>query len=83
MLDERIILRALYEDFSFYITLWILISRDTHFLFVAEIVEGIRRGGGSPLRPVIDDTSVEEEVNILHNKHSKYARIFVFIFRYI
>lgn len=84
-LNEGIIFRALCgRDFiflSFYITLWILISRDAHFLFVAEIVEGVRRGGGSPLRPVIDDASVEQEVNI--NKHSKYIRIFVFIFRYM
>lgn len=31
---------------------------------VSEIVEGVRRGGGSPLRPVIDEaTVVEEEVS--------------------
>ncbi|KYQ48418.1 Atrial natriuretic peptide receptor 1 [Trachymyrmex zeteki] len=30
-----------------------------------EIIEGVRRGGGSPLRPVIDDASVEEEVATL------------------
>ncbi|XP_036142551.1 atrial natriuretic peptide receptor 1 isoform X2 [Monomorium pharaonis] len=33
-----------------------------------EIVEGVRRGGGSPLRPVIDDASVEEEVATLMRK---------------
>uniref|UniRef100_A0ABD2XFQ8 Guanylate cyclase n=1 Tax=Trichogramma kaykai TaxID=54128 RepID=A0ABD2XFQ8_9HYME len=27
-----------------------------------EIVDGVRRGGGSPLRPFVDDTSVDEEV---------------------
>lgn len=30
---------------------------------VPEIIEGVRRGGGSPLRPVIDEASVEEEVS--------------------
>ncbi|EGI69253.1 Atrial natriuretic peptide receptor B [Acromyrmex echinatior] len=30
-----------------------------------KIIEGVRRGGGSPLRPVIDDASVEEEVATL------------------
>ncbi|KAH0560795.1 hypothetical protein KQX54_008451 [Cotesia glomerata] len=28
-----------------------------------EIVEGVRRGGGSPLRPLIDEAAVEEEVS--------------------
>ncbi|KAL7301193.1 hypothetical protein TKK_0006162 [Trichogramma kaykai] len=27
-----------------------------------KIVDGVRRGGGSPLRPFVDDTSVDEEV---------------------
>ena len=31
-------------------------------LLVSEIVEGVKRGGGSPLRPAIDDAAVEEEV---------------------
>ncbi|KAK0169145.1 hypothetical protein PV327_002891 [Microctonus hyperodae] len=30
-----------------------------------KIVEGVRRGGGSPLRPVIDEVAVEEEVATL------------------
>ncbi|XP_048515971.1 atrial natriuretic peptide receptor 1 isoform X6 [Athalia rosae] len=30
-----------------------------------EIVEGVRRGGGSPLRPLIDEAAVEEEVATL------------------
>lgn len=30
--------------------------------FVSEIVEGVRRPSGSPLRPAIDD-NVDEEVN--------------------
>ncbi|XP_020295913.1 atrial natriuretic peptide receptor 1 [Pseudomyrmex gracilis] len=30
-----------------------------------EIVEGVKRGGGSPLRPIIDEASVEEEVATL------------------
>ncbi|CAK9824817.1 Atrial natriuretic peptide receptor 1 [Anthophora retusa] len=30
-----------------------------------EIVEGVKRGGGSPLRPAIDESSVEEEVATL------------------
>ncbi|KAK0174218.1 hypothetical protein PV328_007327 [Microctonus aethiopoides] len=30
-----------------------------------EIVEGVRRGGGSPLRPLIDEVAVEEEVATL------------------
>ncbi|KAG7200780.1 hypothetical protein KM043_003157 [Ampulex compressa] len=30
-----------------------------------EIVEGVKRGGGSPLRPAIDEASVEEEVATL------------------
>ncbi|KAL6262939.1 hypothetical protein P5V15_005727, partial [Pogonomyrmex californicus] len=38
---------------------------DNNELSPKEIVEGVRRGGGSPLRPVIDDASVEEEVAIL------------------
>ena len=33
--------------------------------FVAEIIEGVRRGGGSPLRPFLDETSVDEEVSSL------------------
>lgn len=45
------------------------ITRHTS-LFVSEIVEGVRRGGGSPLRPVIDEASVEEEVN----SGSKYLK---------
>lgn len=31
--------------------------------FVPEIVEGVKRGGGSPLRPAIDESAVEEEVS--------------------
>ncbi|XP_011693285.1 PREDICTED: atrial natriuretic peptide receptor 1-like isoform X1 [Wasmannia auropunctata] len=38
---------------------------DNNELSPKEIVEGVRRGGGSPLRPVIDDASVEEEVATL------------------
>ncbi|XP_072759992.1 atrial natriuretic peptide receptor 1 isoform X2 [Anoplolepis gracilipes] len=38
---------------------------DNNNLSPKEIVEGVRRGGGSPLRPVIDDASVEEEVATL------------------
>ncbi|XP_025266897.1 atrial natriuretic peptide receptor 1 isoform X2 [Camponotus floridanus] len=38
---------------------------DNNDLSPKEIIEGVRRGGGSPLRPVIDDTSVEEEVATL------------------
>ncbi|CAL1673800.1 unnamed protein product [Lasius platythorax] len=38
---------------------------DNNDLSPKEIVEGVRRGGGSPLRPVIDDASVEEEVATL------------------
>ncbi|KOX79707.1 Atrial natriuretic peptide receptor 2 [Melipona quadrifasciata] len=30
-----------------------------------EIVEGVKRGGGSPLRPAIDESAVEEEVATL------------------
>ncbi|XP_031367496.1 atrial natriuretic peptide receptor 1-like isoform X4 [Apis dorsata] len=33
-----------------------------------EIVEGVKRGGGSPLRPAIDDAAVEEEVATLMRK---------------
>ncbi|KAL0132007.1 hypothetical protein PUN28_000049 [Cardiocondyla obscurior] len=38
---------------------------DNNELSPKEIVEGVRRGGGSPLRPAIDETSVEEEVATL------------------
>ncbi|XP_018348544.1 PREDICTED: atrial natriuretic peptide receptor 1-like isoform X2 [Trachymyrmex septentrionalis] len=38
---------------------------DNNELSPKEIIEGIRRGGGSPLRPVIDAASVEEEVATL------------------
>nr|XP_012220356.1 PREDICTED: atrial natriuretic peptide receptor 1 isoform X3 [Linepithema humile]XP_012220362.1 PREDICTED: atrial natriuretic peptide receptor 1 isoform X3 [Linepithema humile] len=38
---------------------------DNNDLSPKEIVEGVRRGGGSPLRPVIDEASVEEEVATL------------------
>ncbi|KYM99572.1 Atrial natriuretic peptide receptor 2 [Cyphomyrmex costatus] len=38
---------------------------DNNELSPKEIIEGVRRGGGSPLRPVIDDASVEEEVATL------------------
>ncbi|XP_025989465.2 atrial natriuretic peptide receptor 1 isoform X1 [Solenopsis invicta] len=41
---------------------------DNNELSPKEIVEGVRRGGGSPLRPVIDDASVEEEVATLMRK---------------
>ncbi|XP_017765073.1 PREDICTED: atrial natriuretic peptide receptor 1-like isoform X2 [Eufriesea mexicana] len=33
-----------------------------------EIVEGVKRGGGSPLRPTIDESAVEEEVATLMRK---------------
>ncbi|XP_070155770.1 atrial natriuretic peptide receptor 1 isoform X4 [Polyergus mexicanus] len=38
---------------------------DNNNLSPKEIIEGVRRGGGSPLRPVIDDATVEEEVATL------------------
>ncbi|TGZ50066.1 atrial natriuretic peptide receptor 1 isoform X2 [Temnothorax longispinosus] len=38
---------------------------DNNELSPKEIVEGVRRGGSSPLRPVIDEASVEEEVATL------------------
>ncbi|KYN23266.1 Atrial natriuretic peptide receptor 2 [Trachymyrmex cornetzi] len=38
---------------------------DNNELSPKEIIEGVRRGGGSPLRPIIDDASVEEEVATL------------------
>ncbi|KAM0730888.1 Atrial natriuretic peptide receptor 1 [Formica fusca] len=38
---------------------------DNNNLSPKEIIEGVRRGGGSPLRPVIDDAAVEEEVATL------------------
>ncbi|KAL6445937.1 hypothetical protein ACFW04_000963 [Cataglyphis niger] len=38
---------------------------DNNDLSPKEIIEGVRRGGGSPLRPVIDDAAVEEEVATL------------------
>ncbi|KAK0098293.1 hypothetical protein PV326_009794 [Microctonus aethiopoides] len=34
-------------------------------LLEVQIVEGVRRGGGSPLRPLIDEVAVEEEVATL------------------
>ncbi|XP_014203598.1 atrial natriuretic peptide receptor 1-like [Copidosoma floridanum] len=33
-----------------------------------EIIEGVRRGGGSPLRPFVDDTSVDEEMASLMDR---------------
>ncbi|XP_058797834.1 atrial natriuretic peptide receptor 1 isoform X1 [Phymastichus coffea] len=33
-----------------------------------EIIEGVRRGGGSPLRPFLDETSVDEEVASLMDR---------------
>lgn len=48
---------------------------------VSEIVEGVRRGGGSPLRPVIDEGSVEEEVNNDNGRFSYnlmlYLRVYI------
>ncbi|XP_050448835.1 atrial natriuretic peptide receptor 1-like isoform X3 [Cataglyphis hispanica] len=38
---------------------------DNNDLSPKEIIEGVRRGGGSPLRPVIDVAAVEEEVATL------------------
>ncbi|KOC59164.1 Atrial natriuretic peptide receptor 1 [Habropoda laboriosa] len=40
------------------------LGNDCH-LSPREIVEGVKRGGGSPLRPAIDESSVEEEVATL------------------
>ncbi|PBC29380.1 Atrial natriuretic peptide receptor [Apis cerana cerana] len=37
-------------------------------LYRHKIVEGVKRGGGSPLRPAIDDAAVEEEVATLMRK---------------
>lgn len=65
--SECIIFRFLFcftrrYSFTLFCELW---YHAIHFISVAEIVEGVRRGGGSPLRPVIDDASVEEEVNTI------------------
>ncbi|XP_044585548.1 atrial natriuretic peptide receptor 1-like isoform X3 [Cotesia glomerata] len=40
------------------------LGEDTNYT-PREIVEGVRRGGGSPLRPLIDEAAVEEEVATL------------------
>ncbi|XP_076759179.1 atrial natriuretic peptide receptor 1 isoform X4 [Xylocopa sonorina] len=38
---------------------------DNYYLSPKEIVDAVKRGGGSPLRPVIDESAVEEEVATL------------------
>ncbi|OXU27504.1 hypothetical protein TSAR_011270 [Trichomalopsis sarcophagae] len=37
-------------------------------LYKHKIIEGVRRGGGSPLRPFLDETSVDEEVASLMDR---------------
>ncbi|KAJ8681913.1 hypothetical protein QAD02_017705 [Eretmocerus hayati] len=37
-------------------------------LYKNKIIEGVRRGGGSPLRPFVDETSVDEEVASLMDR---------------